>query len=213
MPTPRTRTEAALEETERLHADDPERAELCARARRFKASWIELAEGLSTVRKSNVWKRWGFTSFEDYAKRELHLRQETVEKLTGSYTFLHARAPEVLNRDGLERQIPTYQSIDFLRRAEEQEGAPAEVVAELRRRVLDDVAPLPSLSRQFKEVIFPLDEGEQRERQSGALRQTARRLKEQLDGTSAVPKSLAREVGNALDKLIAALADDEAEAA
>ena len=38
-----TKTEAALEAAEREHIDDPERAEVLARARRFKSSWLELA--------------------------------------------------------------------------------------------------------------------------------------------------------------------------
>src|SRR5688572_17769689 len=98
----RTKTEAALAAAERQHADDPERAELLARARRFKASWLELAEALSEVRKAGHWKRWGFGSFEEYTKKELHLRQETVDKLTGSFLFLRRSAPEVLDRDGLD---------------------------------------------------------------------------------------------------------------
>ncbi len=48
---PRTKTEAALEHAEQAHADDPERAELLRRARRFKTSWIELAEALTACRK------------------------------------------------------------------------------------------------------------------------------------------------------------------
>src|ERR1035438_7156771 len=89
----RTKTDAALADAERSHADDPERAELLARARRFKASWIELAEGLTAVKRSGGWKNLGYDSFEAYAKGELRIRQETADKLTGSYTFLKRRAP------------------------------------------------------------------------------------------------------------------------
>src|SRR5258708_21971100 len=107
----RTKTDEAMAAAERQHADDPERAELLARARRFKASWIELAEGLSTVRQGNHWKRWGYPSFEEYTRKELHLRQETVEKLHRSYLFLKRRAPSVLDRDGLDPPIPSSQSV------------------------------------------------------------------------------------------------------
>jgi hypothetical protein len=61
MSKPRTKTDAALAEAEEAHADDPARVELLQRARRFKASWIELAEGLSNVRRSGDFKRWGYT--------------------------------------------------------------------------------------------------------------------------------------------------------
>src|ERR1700733_6215454 len=111
----RTKTDAELAAAEAMHADDPERAEILHRARRFKASWIELAESLSEVRRGGQWKGWGFDSFEEYARNELHLKPETADKLTGSYQFLQRRAPEVLRRDGVNRPIPSYQSVDFLR--------------------------------------------------------------------------------------------------
>ena len=90
-----------MAEAEQAHADDPERAELLRRARRFKTSWIELAEALTQSRRGGRWREWGYASFEAYAKSELHLRQETVDKLTGSYSFLQRRAPTArLHRAG-----------------------------------------------------------------------------------------------------------------
>lgn len=203
-----TQVEKTLAEAERAHADDPERAELLARARRFKSSWVELAASLTECKRHARWKGWGYDSFEDYARRELHLRQETVDKLTGSYLFLHQKAPEVLSRDGAREKIPSFQSVDFLRRAEEQPEAPEEAVAELRRRVIDDGAALPALQRKYREVIFPLGDEEKRGRDAKALRQAARRLGELLDGTEAVERALAGEVRGALERLLAALGDD-----
>src|SRR5258708_4294063 len=102
---PRTKVDAALAAAEEAHADDPERAELLRRTRRFKASWIELAEALSQARRGSEFRRWGYASFDDYTKQELHLRPETVEKLVGSFLFLKKRAPEVLSRDGVGASI------------------------------------------------------------------------------------------------------------
>src|SRR5437764_13726750 len=97
---PRTRTDDVLAASEIQHAHDPERAELIARVRRFKASWFELGEALTEQKRSEKWRQWGYAAFDDYVKRELHLRADTVDKLTGSFTFLRARAPEVPRRDG-----------------------------------------------------------------------------------------------------------------
>src|ERR1700742_1913499 len=105
----RTKTDAILEAAEAAFSDDPERAQLMAKVRRFKASWFELGEALLDIRKSDRYRDWGYATFEDYAKKELHLRQDTVDKLTGSFAFLRKRAPEVLTRDPRERPIPTYQ--------------------------------------------------------------------------------------------------------
>jgi hypothetical protein len=209
----RTKTDAALAAAAEAHADDPERVEALERARRFKSSGIQLAEVLTEVRRNGHWDRWGYASFEAYTKGELHLRPETVDKLTGSYQFLQRRAPEVLGRDGVKTPIPSYQAIDFLRRAESQEGAPDETVSEIRRRVLDEAATLPAVARQYREAVFPLDKAERKRRDTAALRNVAGRLRELLDETHAVSRGLAGEVQNALDRLLAALQKDEERAA
>src|SRR5258706_12847144 len=97
---PRTQTEAILADAEATHARDPERADMIARVRRFKASWFELGEALTDMKRTEEFKRWGFPNFEDYCRRELHLKRETADKLTGSFIFLRAKAPEGLARDG-----------------------------------------------------------------------------------------------------------------
>jgi hypothetical protein len=208
----RTKTEAALADAEAAHAADPERADLLRRARHFKASWIELAEALTRAKRGSRWKAWGFDSFEAYAKGELHLRAETVDKLTGSYTFLQRRAPSVLARDAVREAVPSYQAVDFLRRAEASETAPREAVDEIRRRVLDEAAPAATVTRAFRDVVFPIDEDARRARDIAGVKNVATRLRELLAETKAVPRRLAGEVDAALDRLLEALAsrDDRA---
>jgi hypothetical protein len=212
-PMSRTKTEAALEEAERTHADDPERAELLRRARRFKASWIELGEALTGVKRSGRWKEWGYESLEAYAKTELRMRAETVDKLTGSYTFLQRRAPAVLERDALEEPIPSYQSVDFLRRAEASDRAPRDAVEEIRRRVLDDAAPAAAVSKQYRDVVFPIDDAQRKARDVAGLRNVATRLRELLAGTRVVPRRVAGDVSDALERLLGALDDGKENAA
>ncbi len=208
-----TKTEERLAAAEEMHADDPERAELIARARRFKTSWLELAEALTSVRRGGQWRSWGYDSFEEYAKGELSLRQETVDKLTGSFSFLQKRAPEVLRRDGVRTPIPSYQSIDFLRRAEEQEGAPVEAVREIRKRILDEGAPLPTVAREFKDTVFPIDEAQKKRRDIAGLKNVATRLRDLLAETRAVPRKVATDVTAELDRLLEALAAKDQAAA
>lgn len=208
-----TKTDAILAAAETEHADDPARAMVLRRTRRFKASWIELAESLSDVRRHGRWKAWGFDTFESYAKTELRLRPETVDKLTGSYQFLQRRAPSVLERDGVTASIPSYQAVDFLRRAESQEGAPKDTVSEIRRRVLDEAAPLPTVARQYRDAVFPIDDSERGRRDAAALKNVASRLRTLLVGTRAVPRKLAGEVTEKLEKLLRELGAGEEEAA
>ncbi len=137
-----TNVDRALAALEEQHADDPERVELLRRTRRFKSSWLQLGEALSEVKKGKTWERWGYETFEAYAKAELKLRMDTVEKLTGSFLFLHKSAPEVLRRDPLENHLPSYQAIDFLRRAEERneqdKNVSIETMDEVRHKILDE---------------------------------------------------------------------------
>jgi hypothetical protein len=200
---PRTKTDDVLAASEIQHGHDPERAEMIARVRRFKASWFELGESLTEVKRAEGYKKWGYGSFEDYCKRELHLKRDTADKLTGSFAFLRSRAPEVLRRDGREAPIPSYQSVDFLRRAEEAE-APEETLTELRRHVLDEGAPLPKIARLYREAVFPLDADEQTEKRLGNLTSTINRLVELLAHARAeklVPEPLCAEVEEPLSRL------------
>jgi hypothetical protein len=212
---PRTKTDDVLADAELKHQHDPERAEMIARVRRFKASWFELGEALTQIKRDESYKRWGHASFEDYCKKELHLKRETADKLTGSFAFLHARAPEVLRRDGRDAPIPSYQAVDFLRRAEEESEAPEETLSEVRRIVLDEGAPLPKVSRIYREALFPLDAEEQSERRLSSLQGAINRLMEQLAQARAdklVPERLSAEVEEPLARLAEHL-DRKAQAA
>jgi hypothetical protein len=201
-----TNVDRALAALEEQHADDPERALLLRRTRRFKASWLELAEALSEVKRTKAWERWGYDSFETYTKNELKLRPDTCDKLTGSYSFLHRSAPQVLKRDPLDAPLPSYQAIDFLRRAEERaaedDSLPNGTIEEVRKRILDDNVPVATVARLYKDTLFPVDEKKKKEDDKSAIKRTATKLRDMLADTQAVPKRLASTVGEALDELI-----------
>jgi len=209
-----TKIDRELAASEEAHGDDPFRAEALRRARRFKSSWIELGEILTEARRTSVWRGWGFESFHAYAKGELHLREETVDKLTGSFHFLKQRAPEVIARSrgegeggGAGARIPTYQAIDFLRRAEERAaedgaGVTEETVSELRRRVLEEGAGASAIAREYGDAVFPIDEATRKRRDAAGIVNVASRLKALLAESDAVPKRLAGEVQGALERLL-----------
>jgi hypothetical protein len=209
----RTKVDEVLEDAERAHQNDPERAEIIRCARRFKASWLELAEGLASTRRRECWRGWGYDSFESYVRRELHLKPETADKLTGSFVYLQRSAPAVLRRDVLSEPVPSYQSVDFLRRAEETGAAEPATLDALRRRALDDGASAGALAREYGETVFPIEPAIRRAREVAGLKNVAGRLRELLSATKAVPSKLAREVSDALDKLLTALPSDAGKAA
>jgi hypothetical protein len=206
-----TNVDRALAALEEQHADDPERVELLRRTRRFKSSWLQLGEALSEVKRGKTWERWGYETFEAYAKAELKLRMDTVEKLTGSYMFLHKSAPEVLRRDPLENHLPSYQAIDFLRRAEERNEqdntVSDETMVEVRNKILDEGVPMATVARLYKDSLFPVSPADKKTKDKKDLKSAATKLKELLAETNAIPPRLASTIGCAIDELLSELAE------
>src|SRR5215813_12496762 len=95
MPMEKTKGEARLEQAIHAHAEDAERVFVLERARRFKRTWIELAQALVQVRERETYLRWGYGSFDEYVTRELRLKRGTVDKLCASYAFSTARSPKL----------------------------------------------------------------------------------------------------------------------
>lgn len=207
-----TKVDAVLAHAQQRFANDPERAELLARTRRFKASWIDLAEALTSCQKHQRYTGWGYPTFEEYFRKELHLKTTTVNKLVGTYAFLRKSAPEVLERDGVIRELPSLPSIEFLRRAEEaaQSGHVAgDLLADVRRAILDDDLPLGQVNRQFKETLFPSDiELERRKRQ----RDTVRLAQKLMDALAALDGSVSEAVLSQVRKAVAQLLSQAADA-
>lgn len=202
-----TKVDQELEEAEARFEDDPVRAGMVRAARRFKASWIELGEALTETKRKSAWKKWGFASFEEYTKKELHLRQETVDKLTGSFSFLKARAPQVLSRDALSESIPTYQAVDYLRKAHErsEEIEKPDVFSALYTKIVDDGMPLAKAKREFEPTLFPRSAGEQKAKDESALRNMAARLLDLVRGSKTLRGDTRRELEHALDAALAEL--------
>jgi hypothetical protein len=212
----RTKTDEEMEAAVQQFSDDPERQHMLQVARKFKASWIELAESLSKIRRGEQWRNWGYPSFDAYAKTELKLRQDTIDKLTGAYLFLQKRRPESLQQPHEEtvQELPSYQTLDFLRRAEEQSSAPREVVAEMVAKALDEGVSLPKLKKEYGSVVFPVTEQDSTERDKAAIRNVGSRLSSILEQSNVVPLRLSLQIRELLLELLELVAEkDEASAA
>jgi hypothetical protein len=204
-----TKTERIMEATMAAHANDAERVLVLERAKKFKRSWIELAEVLVKVREGQAWVRWGFADFDQYCTRELHLKRGTVDKLCASYGFLRTNAPRLLRDepDDIERPIPSWQAIDFVARAEERGAADDDTMAEMKRAVFDEGAPAPALSRKYREVAFPVDDEEKRVRLRAQIAAAARKLADLIAEPDAdVPVKLAKQVEEVCGMLVGAMA-------
>lgn len=192
----------------RAVSGDEERADVLAKARAFKRSWIELAEALARTHERESWQRWGYSDFETYCRRELHITPSTAQKLLGSYRFLRSREPAVLERAASDPQapVPSPQAVDFVAKATERGAADEDTMSEIRRAAFDDGVSAPSLTRRYKEVAFPVSEEERKTKVRTQIASAARRLADLLaDPDAPVPHAVAAATEEAIGDLLASL--------
>lgn len=203
-----TKTDRQMEDRLLAVQSDPERADTLAKARAFKRTWLELAEALTRVQGATSWERWGYSDFDSYCRKELHLRSSTVAKLLGSYRFLETSAPRVLERarDSSNSPVPSLAAVEFVQKAAQVGAADEETMDTIQRAAFDEGAEANLLSRRFKEVAFPEADADRAERLRSQIVQTARRLAALIaeDGAP-VTKKLAIQVEETVGELLAAI--------
>jgi hypothetical protein len=198
---------------------DPARVDIVRRAQRFKRSWVELAEGLTALRKNRRYEKWGYSDLADYCQKELHIKPVTMEKLVLSYGTLRQHAPEVLRRDGVSREIPSLEVVDYFSRAvspdadsgKKRMDAPREVLDELRNAIFDEGRSLGELRKRFDPILRPKSAEEEANDQLRKLKSMAEKLSEAVQNTEglsekrvgrvlAVMESLVRDVDELIEK-------------
>jgi hypothetical protein len=162
--------EALLERLEKTGAD-PRRLDVLRCTQRFKRSWVELGQTLVEVRRDKSYESWGYEDFYAYCQGELHLKRPTVDKLTVSFSTLQRLAPAVLQWDGVEREVPSINAVDYFGKAVKAANAPPgarkpkqpprEVIKELRQAVFDEGQPVGELRKRFDPILRPKPVGAQ----------------------------------------------------
>jgi hypothetical protein len=206
-----TKTDRQMEDRMLAVASDPLRADALQKARAFKRTWLELAEALTRVQSHGSWEGWGYSDFDAYCRKELHLRSSTVAKLLGSYRFLETSAPRVIERarsavDHFEAPIPSLPAVEFVQKATERAAADHETLQTIQRVAFDEGMEAPILARRFKDVAFPESDRERRDKLRAAIAAAARRLSSLIaEESSPVPKKLAIRVEETVGELLEAI--------
>lgn len=204
-----TKTDRQMEDRMMAVANDPVRADTLQKARAFKRTWLELAEALARVQVQASWEGWGFSDFDAYCRKELHLRANTVAKLLGSYRFLETSAPRVIERareDPFEAPIPTVKAVEFVQKATDRGAADAETMETIQRVAFEEGVDAPILARRFKDVAFPETDRERKEKLRASIAGTARRLSSLIaEDESPVPKKIAIELEETIGLLLEAI--------
>jgi hypothetical protein len=171
VPSATEKIEALIQRLEQTGAE-PRRLDALRSTQRFKRSWVELAETLVNLRRDKTFESWGYEDFHTYCAQELHLRRATVDKLTISFSTLQRLAPQVLAWDGVEREIPSLQAVDYFGKAVEvanlgpaaneqtrPKQQPRQVIKDLRHAVFDEGQSVAELRRRFDPILRPKPKG------------------------------------------------------
>ena len=204
-----TKTDQMMEDRMLAVSSDPVRADTLQKARAFKRTWLELAEALSKVSEKKKWEGWGFSDFDAYCRKELHLKGSTVAKLLGSYRFLETSAPKVIERartDHYESPIPSIATVEFVEKATAAGHADAETLRTIHRSAFEEGLEKPMLAKKYGEIVFPVTNADKKEKLRAAIAAAARRLSSLIaeDGAP-VPKQLAIRVEETIGELLEAV--------
>ena len=201
-----------LEERMAKTEGDSFRHHVLETAKGFKTSWVELGRALYSVYKDKMYKEWGYQTFEGYVVKEVGIRKQTSLKLLRSYFFLEKEEPNYLKEQFEEPDnvaaLPSYESIDVLRRAKANKDIDNHDYVQLRKNVFDkgkDVSEvrkdLTTLMRQRKEVEPEEAWAQKKERNVKRLMTTLRSLKREMEDFKVIPAVIISDIAKLIDRL------------
>ncbi|GHS96741.1 hypothetical protein FACS1894139_12480 [Planctomycetales bacterium] len=205
---------AALARIEvKLNELSPEstRYHVLAAVRAFRSNWVELGRLLNEVALGGDYKDWGYADFDMYCARELGLKKPTVQKLVVSYNYMKKRAPERLERTAdATFDVPDYQTVELLHKAEANPHLTADDRAEFHRRAfapwedgepLDETALRKEIRSRAADPQSVEDANARRGQTLAPIKTLSRRLRELLANARAVPHGLKQRLEEALCEL------------
>lgn len=124
-------------------------------AKRFKAAWVDFGRLLAQVRHEELWREWGYPSFDRYCTKELFIRPATADKLTVSFGFLERHEPALAKAQHGDGKAPPFEVIEVLSRAEAAGRLSQEGWRELRDEVLANPPTPAAMNRKLSERFGP----------------------------------------------------------
>ena len=213
MDKPKTKSLGAIEERMETIDKDSLRYRVLETAKRFKTSWIELGQALSTVWKDKSYREWGHQTFESYTAREIGIRKPTALKLLRSYSFLEKEEPAVLQRGGGKDQekvasIPHYESVNVLRLAKNNGSLTERDYAAIKRDVIEKGKDANEVRRGLTAIMRQREEDApeeaRRKRRAVAVKRLVsvlKSLKRELEFSKIVSASVIKDADALIQKI------------
>lgn len=181
-------------------------------AKNFKTSWIELGRSLYSVWKDKLYKEWGYGTFDIYTVKEIGIRKQTAMKLLRSYFFLEKEEPEYLKENFVASaetaKLPSYESIDVLRRAKNKKTLDTQDYAALKKEVFEKGRDFREVKRDLTTLIRQREELDPEEayqkRRSATVKRlvgTLKTLKQEIELQKLLPAAIIKETAALISKL------------
>lgn len=212
MDTQKTKSMQNIENKMQDVSPDSLRYHVLESAKNFKTSWVALGRSLYTVWKDKLYKDWGFNTLEGYTSKEIGIKKLTAMKLLRSYYFLEKEEPQYLSSEYTESSpattVPTYESVDLLRKAKNNKVLDNEDYANLKKDIFEKgrdaqvvKKDLTNLIRQRKEI--DPDETHEKERVGVMKRYLSvlKSMKKEIEISKLLPPTLLKETESLIKKL------------
>jgi len=181
-------------------------------AKNFKTSWIELGRALYSVWKDKLYKEWGYGTFDIYTVKEIGIRKQTAMKLLRSYFFLEKEEPEYLKENFVASvetaKLPSYESIDVLRRAKNKKTLDTQDYAALKKEVFEKGRDVREVKRDLTTLIRQREELDPEEayqkRRFATVKRlvgTLKTLKQEIELQKLLPAAIIKEAAALISKL------------
>jgi hypothetical protein len=188
------------------------RYQILRSAKDFKTSWIELGRALYTAWKDKLYKTWGYSQFDVYTAKEIGIRKATALKLLRSYYFLEKEEPGYLQQEYTEsadaKSVPTFESVDVLRRAKSKKGLEKSEYERLKADVFEKGKEASEVKKDLTALIrqrneLDPDEAREQKRRTTLKRfiGTLRSLKEEAQIAKLLPADLIKEAAELIRKI------------
>ncbi len=133
-------------------------AETARQVKVMKASWLRVAINLKTIRDAELWQfvQPGCENFEDYVFGVLNLHRAVVRRMLQAMDYTNERRPsfvEEFQQRGEEMDVPSYDTVNQLRRAESSfEGREGEFES-LEAKVFEEGVGRVTLKKEINSLL------------------------------------------------------------
>ncbi len=212
MPETQPKSVRNLEEKMQDMDQNSLRYQILRSAKDFKTSWIELGRALYTAWKDKLYKTWGYSQFDVYTAKEIGIRKATALKLLRSYYFLEKEEPGYLQQEYTDsadaKSVPTFESVDVLRRAKSKKGLEKSEYERLKADVFEKGKEASEVKKDLTALIrqrneLDPDEAREQKRQVTLKRfiGTLRSLKDEAAVAKLLPPGLLKEAAELIRKI------------